>query len=51
MAISVGFGVLFATVITLILLPILMIMIITDDTLASPFRFYKGLLSRRESIR
>ena len=49
MAVSVGFGVLFATVITLILLPFLMI--ITDETLASSFRFYKGLLSRRESIR
>jgi multidrug efflux pump subunit AcrB len=44
MAVSVGFGVVFATVITLILLPILMI--ITDETLGSSFRFYKGLLNR-----
>lgn len=38
MAVSVGFGVLFATAITLILLPILLV--IFDETITSSFRFY-----------
>lgn len=38
MAISVGFGVLFATTITLLLLPILLV--IFDETVSSSFRFY-----------
>ncbi|YCM45152.1 efflux RND transporter permease subunit [Verrucomicrobiaceae bacterium 227] len=38
MAISVGFGVLFATAITLLLLPILLV--IVDETISSSLRFY-----------
>ena len=40
MAVSVGFGVLFATTITLIMLPVLLV--IMDETLSSSFRFYKA---------
>lgn len=38
MAVSVGFGVIFATAITLILLPVLIV--IVDETISSSFRFY-----------
>ena len=43
MAVSVGFGVIFATGITLLLLPALLIVI--DETVVSSFRFYSQLLS------
>ncbi|MGE9268277.1 MAG: efflux RND transporter permease subunit, partial [Verrucomicrobiales bacterium] len=39
MAVSVGFGVLFATAITLLLLPVLLL--ILEESLASSFRFYQ----------
>ncbi len=42
MAVSVGFGVMFATAITLILLPVLMI--IMDETFAASFKYYARLL-------
>ena len=42
MAVSVAFGVVFATAITLILLPVLMIII--DETFSASFRHYKDLL-------
>ena len=48
MAVSVGFGVIFATAITLILLPVLMI--IMDETFNASFRYYAGLLKGKESV-
>jgi len=45
MAISVGFGVVFATAITLVLLPVLLITF--DETLASSFRFYREWIRRK----
>ncbi len=45
MAISVAFGVLFATAITLLLLPVLLITF--DETVGSSFRFYKKWISEK----
>lgn len=45
MAVSVAFGVAFATTITLILLPILLI--IFDETVASSFRYYKDKVGNK----
>lgn len=45
MAVSVAFGVLFATTITLLLLPVLLITF--DETIASSFRFYKRKISEK----
>jgi multidrug efflux pump subunit AcrB len=45
MAVSVAFGVVFATVITLLLLPVLLIII--DETFSSSFAFYRRLLRGR----
>ncbi|MDQ8201867.1 efflux RND transporter permease subunit [Pelagicoccus sp. SDUM812003] len=45
MAVSVGFGVVFATTITLILLPVLLITF--DETLGSSFRYYRDLMKRK----
>ena len=42
MAVSVAFGVVFATAITLVLLPVLMI--IVDETFGASFKYYRGLL-------
>ncbi|MDF1810867.1 MAG: efflux RND transporter permease subunit [Verrucomicrobiales bacterium] len=47
MAVSVGFGVIFATVITLILLPVLFIII--NETFGSSFRYYQQLLGRKQA--
>ena len=44
MAVSVAFGVVFATVITLILLPILLV--IVNETVGSSFAFYRGLFKK-----
>ncbi|MCH6258396.1 efflux RND transporter permease subunit [Puniceicoccaceae bacterium K14] len=43
MAVSVGFGVLFATLITLVLIPL--VLVIVDETVASSFRYYKNLIN------
>lgn len=47
MAVSVAFGVLFATTITLLLIPI--ILVIVDETIGSSFRYYGKLLKSRET--
>ena len=46
MAVSVGFGVMFATAITLILLPVLML--IVDETLGASFKFYAKKLKGKQ---
>lgn len=45
MAVSVSFGVAFATVITLILLPVMLV--IVEETFTSSFRFYRDSLKKR----
>ncbi|MBK1878841.1 efflux RND transporter permease subunit [Pelagicoccus mobilis] len=45
MAVSVGFGVVFATAITLILLPVLLITF--DETVSSSFRYYRDAIKRK----
>ena len=49
MAVSVGFGVLFATAITLILLPVLMI--IMEETCTASFKFYAGLFKGKSGAK
>lgn len=45
MAVSVAFGVLFATTITLVLLPVLLVTF--DETIAASFRFYKKQIAKK----